>query len=268
MKRSTVTGGPYTTIASSIATTNYTDSSVATCQSYYYVVTITNAGIESPPSAEASAVPGRLPPPFLTRTSARWDWPGSVSYCGGQFTVSGSGADIWGTADAFQFVYVYVPVSTNCDIRARVVSVQNTSDNAKGGVMIRESLAANSRHAMADVEPVTTTGSSSSGEPTPPATQPPPPPPVYRAILGPFDPHEQHLPGLLFRPTAAPGPRSVPRSPSPWPIVPTSAWPRVRTLAGCASAVFDNVSFRRFRPPTPAPVLESIANQTVNVGQT
>jgi len=62
-------------------------------------------------------------------------------------------ADIWGTADAFHFVYVYVPVSTNCDIRARVVSVQNTAGNAKAAVMIRETLATGSRQATADVEP-------------------------------------------------------------------------------------------------------------------
>ena len=72
--------------------------------------------------------------------------PGSASYCNGQFTLSGSGADIWNTADAFQFVYIYVPVSTNCDIRARVLSVQNTDPWAKAGVMIRETLAAGARN--------------------------------------------------------------------------------------------------------------------------
>jgi regulation of enolase protein 1 (concanavalin A-like superfamily) len=156
VKRSLVTGGPYTNIATAIANTNYTDSSVTTCQTYFYVVAITNAGIESLNSAEVSA--STLPAPFQNQDVGAVGVAGSASYCSGQYTVSGSGADIWGTADAFQFVYTYLPVSTNCDIRARVVSVQNTSNNAKAGVMIRESLAANSRHAMADVEPVTTTG--------------------------------------------------------------------------------------------------------------
>ena len=53
VKRSTVTGGPYSIIAPSITTTNYTDSSVATCQPYFYVVTITNAGNRSLPSPRA-----------------------------------------------------------------------------------------------------------------------------------------------------------------------------------------------------------------------
>jgi len=154
VKRSTVSGGPYNIIASSISTTNYTDSSVATCQTYFYVVTYTNTSYESLPSAEASAeVPGALPPQFTSADVGTVGLPGSASYCNGQFTMAGSGADIWGTADAFQFVYVYVPVSTNCDIRAQILSVQNTSGNAKGAVMIRQSLAANSSHAMADVEP-------------------------------------------------------------------------------------------------------------------
>ena len=42
---------------------------------------------------------------------------------------------------------MYVPVTGNATIVARVASIQNTNPQAKGGVMIRESLAANSRHA-------------------------------------------------------------------------------------------------------------------------
>jgi beta-galactosidase len=148
VKRSVASGGPYATIAASISNTNYTDSSVATCQTYYYVVTITNAGNESLPSLEASAsLPGLLPPQFASADIGNVGLAGSASFCGGQFTVAGSGADIWGTADAFQFACVYVPISTNCDIRARVLNISNTDPWAKAGVMIRESLAAGSRNA-------------------------------------------------------------------------------------------------------------------------
>jgi beta-galactosidase len=148
VKRSLVTGGPYTTIAASIANTNYTDSGAANCLTYFYVITITNAGNESLPSTEASAeLPGPLPPQFTSADIGVVGLAGSATSCGGQFTVTGSGADIWNTADAFQFVYVYVPVSTNCDIRARVVKISDTDPWAKAGVMIRESLAAGSRNA-------------------------------------------------------------------------------------------------------------------------
>jgi beta-galactosidase len=148
VKRALVSGGPYTIIAASLSTTNYMDSAVSICQTYYYVVTITNAGNESIPPAEVSAtLPGMLPPQFTNADVGAVGLAGSASFCGGQFTVSGSGADITGTSDAFQFVYVYVPVSTNCDIRARVVSISDTDPGAKAGVMIRESLAPNSRNA-------------------------------------------------------------------------------------------------------------------------
>jgi hypothetical protein len=112
------------------------------------VVTITNAGNESIPPGEVSAfVPGVLSPQFTSADIGAVGLAGSASFCGGQFTVDGSGADISGTNDAFQFVYCYVAISTNCDIRARVLSVQGTSNSAKAGVMIRESLEVGSRNA-------------------------------------------------------------------------------------------------------------------------
>jgi hypothetical protein len=65
----------------------------------------------------------------------------------GVFTVKGSGSDIWGSADAFQ--YAYIPVSGNCEIKARVagLALSRRSDWAKAGVMIRETLSSGSRHA-------------------------------------------------------------------------------------------------------------------------
>jgi fibronectin type 3 domain-containing protein/regulation of enolase protein 1 (concanavalin A-like superfamily) len=154
VKRALVSGGPYTTIASNLVTTSFTDTTVSTCQTYYYVVTMMIGGVESVPSSEASTtVQGPLPSPMQSADVGSVTPAGSAAYCSGQYDIAGSGADIWDVADAFQFVYVYVPSSTNCEIRARVVSLDNTHSNAKAAVMIRESLAANSRHALADVEP-------------------------------------------------------------------------------------------------------------------
>ena len=69
----------------------------------------------------------------------------------GAFTVSGSGADIWGTADAFQFVYQ--PLTGDGQIVARVTTVPNTDPWAKAGVMIREDLTAGARNAAVLVTP-------------------------------------------------------------------------------------------------------------------
>jgi regulation of enolase protein 1 (concanavalin A-like superfamily) len=63
---------------------------------------------------------------------------GSAHHSSGIFTVSGAGADVWGTADAFH--YAYTPLSGNGSIVARVESVQDVAAWTKAGVMIRESL--------------------------------------------------------------------------------------------------------------------------------
>ncbi|MCH6259096.1 discoidin domain-containing protein [Puniceicoccaceae bacterium K14] len=76
---------------------------------------------------------------------------GSYSENGGNYAVNGSGADIWGTSDEFH--YVYQSLDGDGEIVARVNSVQNTNSWAKAGVMIRESLNANSKHATAVITP-------------------------------------------------------------------------------------------------------------------
>ncbi|MEA3226203.1 MAG: hypothetical protein U9Q07_09645, partial [Planctomycetota bacterium] len=65
------------------------------------------------------------------------------------FTITGSGADIWGTADEFHFAYKRLTGAGA--IIARIDSVQDTADWAKAGVMIRETLDPGSKHALAAV---------------------------------------------------------------------------------------------------------------------
>jgi hypothetical protein len=65
---------------------------------------------------------------------------GSASYVGGTFTVKGSRAGITGTADGMNFLFK--PLTGDGSIVARIVSVQGAS--AQAGVMIRETLMANS----------------------------------------------------------------------------------------------------------------------------
>jgi phosphatidylserine/phosphatidylglycerophosphate/cardiolipin synthase-like enzyme len=71
---------------------------------------------------------------------------GVASYGGGTFNVSGSGADIWGAADAFHFAYQ--SMTGNGQLVARVASLANVSSWTKAGVMIRGSLSANSAFAL------------------------------------------------------------------------------------------------------------------------
>ena len=62
----------------------------------------------------------------------------------GSLTVTGGGADIWGTSDAFR--YAYRPLNGDGEIVARLASLAGPHRWSKLGVMIRESLAPESPH--------------------------------------------------------------------------------------------------------------------------
>jgi hypothetical protein len=73
--------------------------------------------------------------------------PGSAVIEDGTFTITADGADIWGNAD--QFHYVYKELRGDAEISARVVEIgEGTSTWAKAGVMIRDTLDDTSKHMM------------------------------------------------------------------------------------------------------------------------
>jgi len=81
----------------------------------------------------------------------------------GTFTMTASGTDIWdvGTAGNYrdEFHYAYKTLTGAGSIVAKVQSVQNTNAWAKAGVMIRETLDADSKHAFAAITPSNGVGS-------------------------------------------------------------------------------------------------------------
>jgi N-acetylneuraminic acid mutarotase len=92
-----------------------------------------------------------LPPPWEARDVGDVGLAGNASQANNVYTVQGAGDDIFGTRDAFQFVYQ--PMHGDGEMLARVTGVQNTDAWAKAGVMIRESLSPHSAQAMMVLTP-------------------------------------------------------------------------------------------------------------------
>jgi len=69
---------------------------------------------------------------------------GNASFNNSTFSVTGAGADTWGSADAFH--YAYATLSGDGRIVARVATIQNIAPWTKAGVMVRASLDPGSAH--------------------------------------------------------------------------------------------------------------------------
>ena len=97
------------------------------------------------PNPDPEPDPG-VPSPWTSADIGSVGIEGTAGFANGTFTVEAAGADIWNRAD--QFHYVYQSLSGDGEITAQVASLTNTNPWAKAGVMIRESLQPNSKHAM------------------------------------------------------------------------------------------------------------------------
>lgn len=86
-----------------------------------------------------------LPGPWSETDIGAVPITGGSSYSSGVYTVTGSGADIWNTVDAFDFVYQPVtassqPVAGNGVVIAKVAAIQDVNAWSKAGVMVRGDL--------------------------------------------------------------------------------------------------------------------------------
>ncbi len=92
-----------------------------------------------------------LPAPWQNQDIGSVAVAGSADYSDSVFTVNGSGADVWGNSDEFH--YVCQSYTGDVQIIAQIISQTNTDEWAKAGLMIRETLGSNSKHAMIIVTP-------------------------------------------------------------------------------------------------------------------
>ncbi len=151
IERRTGPAGEWVLIATTAAdVAAYADAGLTPGTTYFYRLSATNAagdsGITAPVGATTTQAWGIF---SATADIGAVAATGAASYAGGAYQVSGSGADIWGKADEFRFVYA--TVSGDATLIARVASVQNTNAWSKAGVMIRESLASTAKNAFVAV---------------------------------------------------------------------------------------------------------------------
>ena len=148
--RSTTSGGHYTSLASWSNNTvpHYIDKTAINDKTYYYVVQAINQSGTSGNSAQVSATPvagGALPAGWSRTDIGTVATTGAASYAtvgNNTFIVSGSGMDIGGTADSYSFAYT--SVTGDFTITTRLADVALASNGYKWGLVMRESLNANS----------------------------------------------------------------------------------------------------------------------------
>ena len=139
------------TIDPSTGVFSWVTSGTQSAGAYPVTIRVTNNATAASSASETITITvtsGSLAP-WLTQDIGAVGLSGSTAYVSGTFQVIGAGADIFGTADAFR--YVYQLANGDCSITARVTGISNTSSWAKAGVMIRNTLDANSANAMMHV---------------------------------------------------------------------------------------------------------------------
>jgi regulation of enolase protein 1 (concanavalin A-like superfamily) len=107
----------------------------------------TSIGSPPPPSSEppSDGTVSSLPSGWESEDIGNPAIAGTAGYSGSTFSISGSGADVWGTFDEFRFAFRRL--TGDGTIIARVASLQGSDAWTKAGVMIRATSDARSAHA-------------------------------------------------------------------------------------------------------------------------
>ncbi len=118
-----------------------------------YMATFSNKlnvyGLNPPP---ASPCTSNLPPTWESADIGYVAFPGDVCVSNGVYTVTASGADIWGIKDAFHFVFQKV-ITNETELTIKVESFKNNTFDSKCGVMFRQNLDPGSPNVFLSITP-------------------------------------------------------------------------------------------------------------------
>ena len=146
------TTNPPPSTGASTSGPSYSPGTLTSNTTYFWQIVATNgAGSTTGPVWSFATSSSNLPSPWQSQDVGATGQTGSSILGDTTFTIRGAGADIWGTADAFQFAYQ--TLDGDGQIVARLAGMQNTNSFAKAGLMLRTSVAANSAHVIIDVNP-------------------------------------------------------------------------------------------------------------------
>ena len=109
------------------------------------------SGLLVSPVTTSAYILSLLPSNWQTADIGSVGIPGSATYLNTTYTLKGSGADIWGTADGFHFLSQ--SISGDFVITARLASISDTDYWAKAGLMVRETNATNAKNVALLVTP-------------------------------------------------------------------------------------------------------------------
>jgi hypothetical protein len=90
--------------------------------------------------------PNALPANWLTMDIGAVGLEGSATENGGVIEVTGGGADIWGTKDAFRFVFQ--TLTGDAEVTAQLTGLTRSDPWTKGALMIRDALHDSAKHAI------------------------------------------------------------------------------------------------------------------------
>ena len=150
------TSNPPSSTAQIVSTASHQPGPLTAGQTYYWQIVARNsAGAVTGPvwsfTTASGSTGGALPSGWLNADVGNVGRGGSATHSSGTFTLAGSGADVWGNADGFH--YVYRSQAGDGQLVARMTGMQNTHQYAKTGLMLRGSLAGDAPHVMIAANP-------------------------------------------------------------------------------------------------------------------